>query len=127
MNRHLADKGYAVFDLANEYGERREKADTLTHLAVGCPVSYTVMYNSKYPAAGNTTLTDGLQGGWTYGDRRWQGWSEDMDLTIDLGKTDPLYRSFVHAFRRGLGPSAGAGDLFCQRKRNRFHGSCDDI
>ncbi len=100
MNRHLADKGYAVFDLANEYGERREKADTLTHLAVGCPVSYTVMYNSKYPAAGNTTLTDGLQGGWTYGDRRWQGWSEDMDLTIDLGAVKPIHyigASFMHS------------------------------
>lgn len=100
MNGRLAADGYAVFDLASEYGERRESKDTLTHLATGCPVKYTTPYSDKYKAAGPTTLTDGLQGGWTYGDRRWQGWTTDMDLTVDLGAVKPVHyvgASFMHS------------------------------
>lgn len=100
MNERMAADGYAVFDLASEYGERHESADTLSHLAIGCPVKYTTPYSDKYKAAGPSTLTDGLQGGWTYGDRRWQGWTTDMDLTVDLGSVKPIHyvgASFMHS------------------------------
>ena len=100
MNERMAADGYAVFDLASEYGERHESADTLSHLAIGCPVEYTTPYSDKYKAAGPSTLTDGLQGGWTYGDRRWQGWTTDMDLTVDLGSVKPIHyvgASFMHS------------------------------
>lgn len=32
-------------------------------------------------------MVDGLRGGWTYGDKRWQGFlNTDMDITVDLGE-----------------------------------------
>lgn len=100
FNSKLAADGYTPFDLANEYGQRRESLDTLSHAARGARVIYNTPYSEKYPAAGNTTLTDGIQGGWTYGDRRWQGWSTDMDVTVDLGKPTALHAvntNFMHS------------------------------
>lgn len=100
FNSSMKQNGYSTFDLANEYGERRESLDTINHLGRGARVIYTTPYNNKYAAAGPTTLTDGIQGGWTYGDRRWQGWQGDMDLTVDLGEVKPLHAvnaNFMHA------------------------------
>ena len=42
-------------------------------------------------AGGDTALTDGLQGGWSYEDGRWQGFiGNDMDVVIDLGAEQPV-------------------------------------
>jgi len=100
MNDRLSAQDYAVFDLANEYGERRESLDTVSHKARNAKVIYTTPYHDKYPAAGDATLTDGLQGGWTYGDHRWQGWIDDMDVTVDLGEEHPINyisATFMHS------------------------------
>lgn len=100
FNNRLRTDGYTPFDLANEYGERRESLDTLYHLGRNARVIYTTPYSKSYPAAGETTLTDGIQGGWTYGDKRWQGWLGDMDVTVDLGKSQPLHAvntNFMHS------------------------------
>lgn len=101
MFNHLLDSlGYAVFDLDNEYGERRESLTPVRHLALGAPVTYTTPYHEKYPAQGPSTLTDGLLGGWSYGDKRWQGWLTDVDLTVDLGREQPIHTataSFMHS------------------------------
>lgn len=91
--------GYNTFDLRDEYGERPESLLPVRHLALGAPVSYTIPYTPVYPAAGPTALTDGIRGGWTYQDRRWQGWFSDMDVTLDLGEAKPLHTvqvSFMH-------------------------------
>jgi hexosaminidase len=61
------------------------------HLARGARVSYAAPWHRNYPAAGASTLTDGLLGGWSYGDRRWQGFQSDVDVTIDLGCVQPVH------------------------------------
>ncbi|MBR1732755.1 MAG: discoidin domain-containing protein, partial [Alloprevotella sp.] len=51
-------------------------------------------YSAKYAAGGATALTDGLRGGWTHGDGRWQGFvtGDCLDVTIDLGSVLPILR-----------------------------------
>ncbi len=81
---HLRTKGYQTFDLVNEYGERKLAQTGLEHLAKGKKVIYNKPIQQWYPAAGETTFTDGIIGGWTYSDNRWQGFLSDIDITIDL-------------------------------------------
>ena len=83
---HLREQGYQVFDLANEYGERKLAQTGLDHKAKGCKVLYNNPIQEWYPAAGETTFTDGIIGGWTYSDQRWQGFLSAIDVTIDLGE-----------------------------------------
>lgn len=78
--------GYSVFDLAGEYGERKLAQTGLEHKAKGKKVVYNKPIQQWYPAAGETTFTDGVIGGWTYSDNRWQGFLSDIDVTIDLGE-----------------------------------------
>ena len=81
----LREEGYNPFDLEHEYGERPESLEPKEHLAHGERVEYRTPWHEKYAAAGETTLTDGMIGGWTYGDRRWQGFlNSDVDVTVDL-------------------------------------------
>lgn len=84
----LRAKGYNAFDLAGEHGERSEALNTAIHLAKGAGTTYPphAPYNSKYNGGGATALTDGIRGGWTYTDGRWQGFIKGgIDVTIDLG------------------------------------------
>ncbi len=82
----LRDMGYTTFDLENEYGNRKIAQKSLQHKAVGAKVIYNIPWSKKYPAAGETTFTDGIIGGWTYKDQRWQGYLTPIDVTIDLGE-----------------------------------------
>lgn len=82
-----------AFDLRKEKGDRKEKAQPTKHLAVGAKVTYARPYSQAYVGAGDGTLTDGLCGGWSYGDGRWQGFMQrrdttvaPFDVTIDLGE-----------------------------------------
>ena len=81
----LKSMGYEPFDLADEYGERKLAQTGLNHKAKGCKVLYNKPIQEWYPAAGEATFTDGIIGGWTYSDQRWQGFLSDIDVTIDLG------------------------------------------
>ena len=60
------------------------------HKAIGKKITYLKKYSTSYPAASEATLTDGLKGGLTYSDGRWQGFETDMDLIIDLEEITPL-------------------------------------
>ena len=80
----LKAKGYTTFDLANEYGERKLAQTGLEHKAKGKKVTYNKPIQDWYQAAGEATFTDGIIGGWTYSDNRWQGFLSDIDVTIDL-------------------------------------------
>ena len=80
----LKAKGYTTFDLANEYGERKLAQTGLDHKAKGKKVIYNKPIQDWYQAAGEATFTDGVIGGWTYSDNRWQGFLSDIDVTIDL-------------------------------------------
>lgn len=91
MSEMFAGMGYNTFDLANEYGERKESLAPVSHLASGCKVTYVMPYSSQYPAAGDATLTDGVLGGWTYGDRKWQGFLSDADAVVDLGELKQIH------------------------------------
>ena len=85
----LRAKGYNAFDLENEFGQRKEAQSPIEHLAKGKSVTYAASapFNEKYNAGGETALTDGIRGGWTYIDGRWQGFIKDgLDIVIDLGE-----------------------------------------
>lgn len=99
----LRDRGYNTFDLKNEYGERKLAQTGLNHLAKGCKVVYAKPIQEYYPAAGAATFTDGIIGGWTYSDGRWQGFLSDIDVTIDLGAVKPV-RYVGGTFMQLIGP-----------------------
>lgn len=82
----MKNDGYNVFDLDNEYGERKLAQTGLEHKAKGKTVIYNKPIQQWYPASGETTFTDGVIGGWTYSDNRWQGFLSDVDVTIDMGQ-----------------------------------------
>jgi hexosaminidase len=86
----LKSMGYEPFDLADEYGERKLAQTGLNHKAKGCKVLYNKPIQEWYPAAGEATFTDGIIGGWTYSDQRWQGFLSDIDVTIDLGSVQAV-------------------------------------
>ena len=77
-------RGYNVFDLSNEYGERKLARTGVDHKAKGKPVKYIRPVQQWYPAAGEATFTDGVAGGWTYSDGKWQGFLSEIDVVIDL-------------------------------------------
>lgn len=87
----LTGNRYSVFDLAAEKGERRAFSEGIRHKAVGKKVIYNIPWHPSYKAASETTLTDGLGGGWSFGDGRWQGFLSDVDVTVDMGEKTPLH------------------------------------
>ena len=89
----LQERGYHPFDQKNAVGPRPESLEPLRCLSTGKTVIYHTPYSPKYAAAGDGSLTDGLRGGWNYGDRRWLGWLDtDVDLVVDLGERQPVRR-----------------------------------
>ena len=99
----MKNDGYAVFDLKNEYGERKLAQTGLCHKAKGKTVIYNKPIQQWYPASGESTFTDGVIGGWTYSDNRWQGFLSDIDVTIDLGESTKI--SYVGGtFMQLIGP-----------------------
>ena len=66
--------------------------DTDWHKGIGKEAIYHCRYYRDYAAGGKTALTDGKRGGWTYLDGLWQGFTQPMDITIDLGRIQPLHR-----------------------------------
>lgn len=87
----LRADGYHPFNLADEFGDRPEAVHPAVHLALGCPVKYIIPYNSKYPADGKASLTDGTRGGYSYYDAVWQGFLSDIDVVIDLGEVKDIH------------------------------------
>ena len=85
------EDGYNSFDLENEVGERKEYLEPVQHVAVGCPVSYETTYADSYTGGGDSALTDGLFGSWTF-QSRWQGFlNKDVIVTIDLGERKDIH------------------------------------
>ena len=100
----LQKKGYHPFDLSKEIGSCPESLQPVSHLALGKKVTYNSSYSPHYPAQGNTALTDGIRGDWTYGDGSWQGFISDnrLDVTIDMEKETPIH-SITAAFMQVVG------------------------
>lgn len=83
--RNLRARGIDAYDLDREVGQRTAYSRTARHKARQAHVTYTTPYHPYYPAAGDPSLTDGLQGGWANTDGRWQGFLGPIDVTLDLG------------------------------------------
>jgi len=98
-------KGVNAFNLKNEAGERAEKSQPVRHKALNAKVTYNKPWHEAYPAAGATSLTDGLRGGWANNDGRWQGFigKNCFDVTIDLGKEQRV-SSVACDFMQACGP-----------------------
>lgn len=97
IERLQAD-GVNTFNLRTAVGQR-DILRPVRHKAVGAKVSYALPYHTAYAAGGDTTLVDGRRGGWSYHDRRWQGFIEGekagqprLDVTLDLGKAQRIAR-----------------------------------
>lgn len=105
MCSKMSKAGYNVFDLAHETGDRPASTRPVAHKATGCKVIYNAPYNQTYSAGGDSALTDGQHGGWTYSDGRWQGFisRNRLDVTVDLGKSQDI-SSVMLDFMQVCGP-----------------------
>lgn len=105
--KHMKREGYNTFDLSHEVGNRPGADKPIQHLAVGKRVSYNngSAYYPSYTAGGDSALVDGWHGGWTYGDKRWQGFlgRNGVDITIDLDTVIKV-RSISADFMQICGP-----------------------
>lgn len=105
--KHMKREGYNTFDLGHELGNRPGADKPIHHLAVGKRVSYNngSAYYPSYTAGGDSALVDGWYGGWTYGDKRWQGFlgRNGVDITIDLDTVIKV-RSISADFMQICGP-----------------------
>lgn len=90
----LRAKGIRAFDLRREIGNRSDYFRPARHKALGASVKYLLPYNNHYCGAGDATLTDGLRGGWDFGDGRWQGFirGKRFDVVVDLGCAQKISR-----------------------------------
>ncbi len=73
------------------------------HKALGKKVIYHKLWNLSYSAGDAGALTDGYRGGSSYNDGHWQGFTTDLDVTIDMGKPTELNR-FSATFMQVIGP-----------------------
>lgn len=102
----LHKAGVNAFDLKREVGDRPESKVAVNHKARGAKVTYNAPYDHRYPADGETSLTDGRRGGWDYGpSTAWQGFvnGDRIDVTIDLGKAQKIKRVTTN-FYQSPGP-----------------------
>ena len=86
----LRQNGVNAFNLRTEVGERPGLEKPQRHKAVGALVAYEQEPAPQYSGRGNTTLVDGCNGGWAFGDGRWQGFIKRgesgyvLQATLDL-------------------------------------------
>lgn len=73
------------------------------HQAIGKKVTYQTPWNTAYPAGDAGSFTDGLRGGNGHGDGKWQGFTNDIDVTVDMGKVQELH-TFSASFLQNAGP-----------------------
>ena len=59
------------------------------HKAIGKPVTYNSPWDG-YAAQKENTMTNGIQGGLTYHDGQWQGFTRTIDLVVDLQTIQPI-------------------------------------
>lgn len=92
LGKVMADRGYGMFDLDTELGERLEALEPQDHIARGAKVYFAdgVKWSDSYAAGGENALTDGLCGGWTYKDGKWQGFLCDVCFMVDLEEPKPI-------------------------------------
>lgn len=65
--------------------------DVDLHKAIGKEVTYINPYQG-YPAQKELTLTNGIRGGYGYGDGQWQGFIKPLDVVVDMGSKQDIQR-----------------------------------
>lgn len=60
------------------------------HKAIGKRVIFNTLWSDSYPAQKEQTLTNGIRGSLTYGDKQWLGYLNDFDVTIDMEAVQPI-------------------------------------
>jgi hexosaminidase len=73
------------------------------HKAIGKKVVYNNAWSDSYPAQNEATLTNGIEGSLTYGDKQWLGYLKDVDVTIDMETIQPI-NSLSIRFMQQPGP-----------------------
>ncbi|WP_298739276.1 family 20 glycosylhydrolase [uncultured Chitinophaga sp.] len=73
------------------------------HKAIGKKVQYNKPYNKSYVAQKEHTLVNGYRGSLTYGDGQWQGFTNDLDVTLDMEQHTSL-QSLSISFMQLTGP-----------------------
>ena len=86
----MQERGYHPFEQKDAVGSRVESREPVACLSTGKAVTYNTAHGPKYAAAGDGTLTDGLRGGWNYGDKRWRGGSTPMSTWWSIWSLQPL-------------------------------------
>lgn len=94
--------------VASLFGEKvdstkftRKRIDN--HKAIGKKVTYLTPINKSYPSTGENALVDGRKGGFGYNDGIWQGYTNDLEIVIDLEKEQKIHRIFGN-FMQLIGP-----------------------
>ncbi|QBQ42423.1 beta-N-acetylhexosaminidase [Sphingobacterium psychroaquaticum] len=72
------------------------------HKAIGMKVYYNTPWEG-YPAQKELTLTNGINGGLTYQDKQWQGFTKDIDLYVDFERREEI-KSVTMRFMQMPGP-----------------------
>ncbi|MFC5624342.1 glycoside hydrolase family 20 protein [Algoriphagus winogradskyi] len=73
------------------------------HKAIGKSVEYLKPWNKSYPAGDAGSMTDGYRGEESYNDGKWQGFTNDFAVTVDMGEKTTL-NSISASFMQAAGP-----------------------
>ena len=88
----LRASGVNAFNLRSEVGERPGLDKPQKHKGKGAKVTYELEPAPQYSGRGAKTLVDGCNGGWAFGDGRWQGFIRRgesgyvFNATLDMGR-----------------------------------------
>lgn len=73
------------------------------HKAIGKKVTYNTRWSESYPAQKLATLTNGIVGSITYGDGQWLGYTNNLDITLDMDSVTMLHNLGLR-FMQQTGP-----------------------
>ncbi|MFT3934841.1 MAG: family 20 glycosylhydrolase [Chitinophagaceae bacterium] len=73
------------------------------HKAIGKKVIFNNPWSESYPAQREATLTNGIEGSITYGDKQWLGYLKDFDATVDMDSSQKI-NSVAIRFMQQPGP-----------------------
>ncbi|MEP6746345.1 MAG: family 20 glycosylhydrolase [Bacteroidota bacterium] len=92
----------AIFKAGTMIGEP-STFTTNYHKAIGKKVTFNNLWSDSYPAQKDSTLTNGIEGSLTYGDKQWLGYLKDFDVTLDMESVQAL-NSLSIRFMQQPGP-----------------------
>lgn len=97
-----ADIRAAIFRNGSLQGAATEKRIDY-HRGINKPIHYNSKLYGGYMAGGMNALLDGYRGGLTYLDGRWQGYLDNLDCVVDMGKVTDVHKVST-CFMQLIGP-----------------------